>query len=303
MKIGILGIGGIGGFIGAPLARFYTKNQSRIEIVFICRGKTKTAIKEKGLLFYHDKRTEFLHPHLVSDNPNEIGKLDVLILATKSYALIDALEDFNLCLSSESIVITLQNMVNSKDLIFNKFGKDLNLLEGCIYVASNIKAPGNIEHLGGPGKIFIGGVKEKNEYTELLSVMHAAGINISYEEEILPVLWKKYLFVAPVAAITTAYDVTFGELLVNKPLMLILEDMMKELSKLAISKGVKLTNKDIESALGLLSKFPFESKSSLQIDYEQSKPNEKEFLVNYVIEECIKKGIHCPIYHQTSKLI
>ncbi|MGB5820946.1 MAG: 2-dehydropantoate 2-reductase [Saonia sp.] len=303
MKIGVLGIGGIGGFIGAPLARFYTKNQTEVEIVFICRGKTKTAVSEKGLIFHHDNKTEFLHPHLVSDNPNEIGELDVLIMATKSYALIEALEDFNLCLNSDSVVITLQNMVNSKDLIFNKFDKNLNLLEGCIYVASNIKAPGNIEHLGGSGKIFVGGVKEKNEHTELLSVMKAAGIDISYEEEILPVLWKKYLFVAPVATITTAYDVTFGELLENKPLMLILEDMMKELRKLAISKGIKLTNKDIETALSLLSKFPFESKSSLQIDYEKNKPNEKEFLINYVIEECIKEDIHCPTYHQTNKLI
>ncbi len=303
MKIGILGIGGIGGFIGAPLAKYYSNSPSKAEVIFICRGKAKSTIESNGLTFTSGNQTETVFPHLVTDNPEHIGKLDFLIVTTKSYSLIDAIKHYKDCLDPHSTIITLQNMVNARELIENQIDTNYDILEGCIYVASNLNLPGEVKHLGGPGKIFIGGLENKKPYQLFVETLNEAGIDITFQEEISTILWKKYLFVAPVAAITTAYDVTFGELLENKSLMLILEDMMKELRKLATSKGIKLTNKDIETALGLLSKFPFESKSSLQIDYEQSKPNEKEFLLNYIIEECIKEEIHCPTYHQTDKLI
>ena len=49
LKIGILGMGGIGGFVGAPLAKKYKDSDTKI--VFICRGKTKENIQKEGLTF------------------------------------------------------------------------------------------------------------------------------------------------------------------------------------------------------------------------------------------------------------
>jgi len=79
-KIGILGIGGIGGFVGAPLAKKYKDSETKI--IFICRGETKKAIQNEGLLFESKGETTTIFPDLVSDNPTEIGILDVLILTS-----------------------------------------------------------------------------------------------------------------------------------------------------------------------------------------------------------------------------
>src|SRR5690606_32572834 len=89
MRIGILGMGGIGGFVGAKLARAYSKDRDT-QIIFICRGKTKEKILHEGLKFISPKETVTVHPDLTSDDPLEIGLLDLLIVATKSYALADA---------------------------------------------------------------------------------------------------------------------------------------------------------------------------------------------------------------------
>ena len=296
-KIGILGIGGIGGFVGAPLAKKYKDSETKI--IFICRGETKKAIQNEGLLFESKGETTTIFPDLVSDNPTEIGILDVLILTSKSYSIKDVLSTYKDCINEKTIIITLQNVVNAKEIIRETLPEASQIMEGCIYVASNVKKPGHIQHVGGPGKIFVGG-KENKPLIELLA---AGGLDITYVENINQILWKKYLFVAPVAGITSAYKVSFGQLLEDENLMHILENMMIEIQSLAKKNNINLTNEDIEISKDLLTKFPFESKSSLQLDFENNNQTEKQFLVDYVIKNAAKYGIKTPFYNGVNEKI
>jgi 2-dehydropantoate 2-reductase len=296
-KIGILGIGGIGGFVGAPLAKKYKDSETKI--IFICRGETKKAIQNEGLLFESKGETTTIFPDLVSDNPTEIGILDVLILTSKSYSIKDVLSTYKDCINEKTIIITLQNVVNAKEIIRETLPEAGQIMEGCIYVASNVKKPGHVQHIGGPGKIFVGG----KENILLIELLTAGGLDITYVENINQILWKKYLFVAPVAGITSAYKVTFGQLLEDENLMHILENMMIEIQSLARKNNINLTNEDIETSKDLLAKFPFESKSSLQLDFENDNQTEKKFLVDYIIENAKKYGIETPFYNGVNEKI
>ncbi|KIO54726.1 ketopantoate reductase family protein [Flavobacterium hibernum] len=297
LKIGILGIGGIGGFVGAPLAKKY--KDSSTKIIFICRGETKKVIQNEGLLFESKGISETIFPDLVSDNPAEIGILDVLILTSKSYSINNILATYKDCVNEKTIIITLQNVVNAKEIIRETLPEVGQIMEGCIYVASNVKKPGHVQHLGGPGKIFIGGKENK----ALIPLLVEGGLDITYVASISEILWKKYLFVAPVAAITSAYKVTFGQLLEDQNLMQILGNMMIEIQSLGAKNNIILTNEDIETSKDLLTKFPFESKSSLQLDFENHNQTEKQFLVDYVIENAVKFGIETPYYNGVNEKI
>lgn len=296
-KIGILGIGGIGGFVGAPLVKKYKNSDNKI--IFICRGETKTAIQNEGLTFESKGETQTIFPDLVSDNPAEIGVLDVLILTCKSYSISNILSAYKDCINEETIIITLQNVVNAKEIIRETLPEAGQIMDGCIYVASNVKTPGHIQHVGGPGKIFVGGKENKS----LIDLLAAGGLDINYVSNINEILWKKYLFVAPVAAITSAYKVTFGELLEDQNLMTMLENMMLEMQLLASKNNINLTNEDIEASKTILTKFPFESKSSLQLDFENKNQTEKHFLVDYVIKNANKYGIETPFYNHAKETI
>lgn len=297
VKIGILGIGGIGGFVGAPLAQKY--KDSATKIIFICRGETKNAIQNEGLQFESKGTTATIFPDLVSDNPAEIGILDVLILTSKSYSISQILNTYKDCINAETIIITLQNVVNAKEIIRETLPEAGQIMEGCIYVASNVKQPGQVQHVGGPGKIFVGGKENK----ALIDLLIAGGLDITYVPNINEILWKKYLFVAPVAGVTSAYKVTFGQLLEDQNLMEILENMMKEIKLLASKNNITLTNEDIVTSKDLLTKFPFESKSSLQLDFENNNQTEKRFLVDYVIENGNKYAIETPFYNDVNEKI
>jgi 2-dehydropantoate 2-reductase len=303
MKIGILGLGGIGGFIGAKLVENY-KNNAEIETIFICRGATKSAIIANGLSLNSGGETISIKPNLVSDNATEIGVLDILIITTKAYSLTNVIKQYKDCISDKTVIIPLQNGVNAKDIIIeNSTIKASNILEGCIYIASNISEPGIVNHVGGPGKIVFGNSSDTDFYW-LQEILEKGGLNIQYTKSIKEVLWKKFLFVSPLATITTALDITFGELFEDKKLMATLENMMIEVQQLALRFDVTITDENIKESLAMLSNFPSNAKSSLQLDFEQkNEKNEKSTFVDFVIENANKFDISVDNYKAMNKKI
>src|SRR5690606_31028820 len=131
MRIGILGMGGIGSFVGAKLAKNYSADK-HTAMIFICRGKTKENILNDGLLLSTKNDTIKVHPDLVSDNPEEIGLLDLLLVCTKSFSLANAVKQYQNCLKTETIIIPLLNGVNAKNIIAENIQhKSSKILEGC----------------------------------------------------------------------------------------------------------------------------------------------------------------------------
>lgn len=296
-------MGGIGSFIGAKLTQNY-KDDEEIRIIFICRNQTKETINKNGLSLITDNKTITSKPYLVSDDPDEIGKLDLLIVAVKSFSLESVISKYQVCLKNETVIIPLQNGVNAKDIIRNRIDHcNPKVLEGCIYVASNIEKPGVVKHVGGPGKIFFGN-NDDPDFSWVETILVNGGIEAIYMKNIREILWKKYLFVSPLATMTTALDITFGELAQDPNYMAQLEKMMGEVQELADKFNVNLADKDIEDSLSMLSKFPYNSKSSLQLDFEnRNKKNEKDNLVDFVIKNGKKSGVKVDGYEEMNSKI
>ena len=83
-----------------------------------------------------------------------------------------------------------------------------------------------------------------------------------------------------------------------------LENMMQEVQNVAHAFNVTLTGKDIEDALGMLSNFPYQAKSSLQLDFEnKTDRNEKCYLVDYIIDNGNKFGVPVDAYKKMNEKI
>ena len=86
MRIGIVGIGGVGGYFGGKLAQEY-ENSGQHEIIFIVRGQHLAAIKEKGLQLFTREGDYVVRPALSTDNPAQAGIFDLVFFCVKSYHL------------------------------------------------------------------------------------------------------------------------------------------------------------------------------------------------------------------------
>ena len=105
MKIAVFGIGAIGGYIGGLLANAGEK------VSFIARGETLSAIRESGLTLQRGDETFTVKPEYASDNPNDIGVADYIILCVKADALQNAAEIISPIVGPNTVVVPTQNGV------------------------------------------------------------------------------------------------------------------------------------------------------------------------------------------------
>jgi 2-dehydropantoate 2-reductase len=151
-RIGILGLGGVGGYLGGLLAKAYSKSNS-IEIIFIARGETLKVVAESGLRIISDEEEMTVYPDLVSYNPEIIGKLDYLICATKTYDIEDSLLSIKKAITKNTVILPLYNGVDAPERISTLF-PDNEVLQGCVYIVSMIAAPGVIKKVGPFEKLY-----------------------------------------------------------------------------------------------------------------------------------------------------
>ncbi len=299
-RIAIAGLGGIGGFIGGKLAYHYLNNK-HIEIIFIARGEMAEAIKKEGLWLDSYDSSYKCVPSLTSDNPSEIGAIDILIICTKTFSLEEVFKKYANNLAANATVITTQNIVNAREIITQYLPYSTTLMGGCIYIASNIIKPGKVLHVSGPAKLFFGTEEENNtKGYEIAKILIDAGIDASYTTNISSALWKKFMFVSPAAIVTALFQITFSEILETTKTEYLFINLTSELMQLATAKKIAIDDNTVLNNMNLLGNFKGTVKSSFQLDLEKNKPTEVDSLVKYVIAEA--KLFKVPTPHFESAL-
>lgn len=298
-RIAIAGIGGIGGYIGGKLAHYY-QDTDNIEIVFIARGEMAEAINQNGLNLVSRGVNYKCVPTLTSNNPAAVGAVDLFIICTKNFSVTGILKKYAACLTGNTTVITTQNTVSGKEAITPYLPKGVTLMEGSIYIASNIIEPGKVEHVSGPAKLFFGSDGEADAKGEGIAQIFAdAGIDATYTSNIKPVLWKKFMFVSPAAIVTAIFKTTFSGILEDKEVEQLFIGLMAELMQLATAKNIAVDENTIQNNISLLSNFKGEVKSSFRLDLENNKPSEVDSLVRYVIDEAKLFKVPTPYFESS----
>lgn len=299
-RIAIAGIGGIGGYIGGKLAYHYL-NTENVEIIFIARGEIAAAINKNGLWLDSNDTSYQCIPTLTSDNPSEIGIIDILIVCTKTFSVEEIFIKYAVNLSSDVTIITTQNTVNGKEKLTPYLPELATLMEGSIYIASNIVKPGKIQHVSGPAKLFFGTEGESNSKGhKIAKTLNDAGINATYTTNINSVVWKKFMFVSPAAIVTAIFEITFSEILETTKSEYLFINLTSELMQLAAAKKIAFDDNTVLNNMNLLLNFKGHGKSSFQLDLEKNKQTEVDSLIKYVIEEA--KLFQIPTPHFESGL-
>src|SRR5271170_2172162 len=77
MRIAVVGAGGVGGAFGAALAK------AGADVTFIARGAHLAAMKSAGLKVHGGRGETHVVPTQATDNPAEIGKVDIVLFCVK----------------------------------------------------------------------------------------------------------------------------------------------------------------------------------------------------------------------------
>jgi 2-dehydropantoate 2-reductase len=294
-KIAFVGLGGVGGYYGGLVSR-YAENHPEIEVSFVARGKHLEAIKKNGLKVSDEKQSFITHPAIATDKVEEIGTVDYLVLATKSYDLDATMAQIKPLVSKQTIILPLLNGIDNTSRL-RAFFPENEIWYGCVYIITRLKEPGVIEDSGNVHFMHLG--HEKKISDELLFIEDLflkSGIEVTRKDEPVKAIWRKFFYISTTAALTTYLNTDFRSLVWDEDKKPLYIDIMKELFAISEAEGIGLYDGIIDDMLKYGGNLPAGSTSSMNSDYLAGRKTEIETLIGIVVRLGQHHGIATPVY-------
>jgi 2-dehydropantoate 2-reductase len=286
-RIAVMGSGAVGGYFGARLAAAGEK------VAFIARGAHLAALRRDGLLV-KSVGGDFRARGLFTDDPREVGPVDLIIFCVKSYDTEAAAEKLAPMIDERTIVASLQNGVDNPDKLANRWGRE-RVLGGVVYLGAQLIAPGMIMHSAG-GRIVLGALDGADGAAPKAAeaVLSAARIPCSVSPEIRKIMWSKLVWNAPFCALSCLARATVSEILESGSLRALAAACMEEVREAARSVGVELPPSIIEDTFNFSRGLGGFKPSMLQ-DLEAGKPLEYQALNGVVVDLLAQAGKRAPV--------
>ncbi len=295
MKFAVIGTGGVGGVFGGRLAL------GGQEVWFVARGAHLAAMREGGLHLHSPDGTSLIPPGRMTDDATRIGRSDVVLFCVKSYDTIDAARHLLPLLGEDTVIITLQNGIDSERHI-RQVVPSTTIFPGVAYVYASITGPGEITEVPGPRKLLFGASSSttdpgrRKQGEEVMRMMVRSGVSAEWTNAIELALWKKFIFIASVSGLTALTRLTLGEILVVHPTRQLLFDAMAEVHALGTRLNISLDPDYVLQLFARMDQFSHETRSSLYHDLLHNKPLELEALSGTVVRLAASCGLPTPIH-------
>jgi 2-dehydropantoate 2-reductase len=299
VNIGIIGVGGVGGYFGGKICRQAQAEQN--SVYFIARGNHLQAIKKRGLqITTSDEGQWTCHPSLATDRIEDLPSLDICLLCVKSYDLPSITKLVADKISDSTIIVPLLNGVDIYDRIRETISTGF-VYPSCVYVGTHIESSGKIRQDGGACKILIGQdpIKPGEPPRSLLDLFLRSTIRYEWCSDVYLEIWGKFIFIASFGLVSACFNKTLGEIISSQELSNTVISVMKETYRLAIAKGVNLQESIIGESYNKGRNFPYETKTSFQRDFEiMDRPDERDLFGGAIIRMGKKFGIETPFTGQ-----
>ncbi|MGH2364709.1 MAG: ketopantoate reductase family protein [Chloroflexota bacterium] len=208
MRIAVIGAGGVGGFLGGLLAR------AGHDVAFLARGPHLLAIRQRGLQVRSPQAGTFtVHP-LASDDPGDLGERELALLGVKMYDFAAAAEAARHLLAPNGRAVTIQNGLDAPDELAAAIGPD-RVIAGTAAIEATILEPGVIGHLIPVHQLRLAALQgpPTEPLNQLAAVFREAGIAAATAPDGRQALWEKMGILVPFATLTSAGNLTLGDIL------------------------------------------------------------------------------------------
>jgi 2-dehydropantoate 2-reductase len=292
MHFAVLGSGAVGGYYGAKLAR------AGYDVTFLARGAHLRAIRERGLLVW-SPLGDFLARARAEEDPSAVGQVDVVLFCVKTYDNSVALQAIGPLMGPSTVVLTLQNGVDSATELAAVLGEP-PVLAGATYIATALALPGLIEQIGTHQRVVFGeAFGLRTEVTERVARLREAFERAAVDVEAVPdarvPVWQKLAYLAPFAGFTGAARLPLGPLWKDPFIRDRFLEAVAEVERLARAEEVAIPS-DLRTQIEqYMDALPPSTRSSLLIDLSLGKRLEVESLQGSVVRRARAYGVDAPI--------
>ena len=281
MRVAVVGLGGVGGYVASMLAK------SGVCVVGFARGEHLKKIQNDSLKIVEDKETWHIDIDArVLDEAD--GYFNVVLFCVKSYDLTTSYKQISSHIDKDSILVSFSNGVSNGDILREL--SDSVVLDGCVYILSHIQEAGVIRKKGKVFAAVFGGDKKATD--TLLSIFEKANLRTKTPDDIKTAIWKKYIFISAFATLTSYYDKSMGYIYEHYKDEA--KKLLCEIADIAHAKGIDIYD-EVEKSLSVVSKVPYDSSTSMHLDFQNNKKTELETLSGYIVKEGKRLGVKTPV--------
>lgn len=274
LRHAILGAGGVGGLIGACLAR------SGAPVTMVVRRESVAQYPEQLRL-----ESPFGNFSVPVSHAAEVPPADVLWITVKATQLTSALTSFT---KPESVgaIVPLLNGIDHLAVLRGKYGAE-KVIAATIAGEMERVAPGYVVHrtpfarlnLSSTGKSLLGATVD--EFQKM-------GFECRFIDDEPTLMWSKLVFLAPFALTTTAADRTTGAVIADPEWKRQLEGCVREACAVAVAEGARV---DADAILTAMMKMPTNMRSSMQKDVERGNVPELDAIAGPILRGGARHGI------------
>lgn len=293
--IAILGLGGVGGYIGGKLAAAHL---SSVRVVFIARGQTLDVVRRDGLKLITEEEDITARPDLASDDPAAIGPIDLLVCTVKGYDLRDSLLRYRSCFTSTTHVLPLLNGIGIADKV-RAILPGVFSWEGLIYIVARQMEKGVVKQTGTLREIIFGSdAGPSPEMQRVAGLFIEAGLKATVSSTIELELWRKFLFISVMATLTSYYHAPIGEVRMDPAKSANIPLLVQELQAVAIANGIAITDQLAAAVLERINGLAAGTTTSMYADFQKGGNTEVEELTGDVVRLGQRLGVPTPVYFQ-----
>jgi len=289
VKIAVVGAGGVGGFFGGLLVR------GGADVHFLARGAQLEALRTSGLRISSTELGDVVISAVhATDRPEDIGPSDLVLICVKAHQTASVLDQIAPLVGPETTLVTLQNGLESDEVIAARFGA-ARVVVGVVYVGATLDAPGLITHVAA-GTLTLGvrggGALERAH--SAATALRASGRAMTVVADIQRERWRKLVWNAsfnPVSAITGR---TPKDLLALPETRELIRGIMQEVTAGARADGSAIDEGAADDQIAFAERSAG-VRTSMMVDRERGRQVEADALVGVVCRKGRRHGVATPL--------
>lgn len=276
----VLGPGGVGGLIGALLARRSHR------VICLAGEQTADALRDRGL---HVRSATFGDFQVPVEAATELAEpVDACLVTVKAPQLDAALRRVPPAVLGQSLIVPFLNGVEHVADLRARYPA-ARVLAATLRIETFRVAPGEIEHRSPFAVVELVGAPE------LAQQLRAAGLEVTEADSEAAVMWGKVSVLAPLALLTTHTASPVGDVRTRHR-----DDLLAvvgEVTSVARAQGADI---DAQAITEIIDSVPAGMKTSMQRDSEAGLETEVEAIGGDVLRAAERAGIDIPV---TTRLV
>ena len=293
MRYLILGAGALGGYFGGML------NKGGADLTFLVRPTRAAQLNRDGLVVKTQDGDELRTKVRTVQQGQLDGTYDVVLLSCKAYDLSGAMDAIAPAMTERTVILPLLNGVRHIDILTERFGRG-RVLGGLTIINAALMPDGTIQQSQMRINITMIGELDgqlSDRCTAIKTAFEAGGISVQVVDNILVMMWEKFLGFAcnaTVASLTRSRAGVIARTIDGAPFVsTVIGECVKVVTALGYPPLPAFNTAGIIT--GIFSQPDSTYGPSLLIDMEDGRSTEGEHTVGDLAERATRAGISAPL--------